>query len=246
MNVADLEEFNVATRLFYCNEEVANYKHEQLIKLQQPVAQIAARHSSPAAKKIRPDDFSGLHPVLFLAKGAKIMLIMNLWPAVGLCNGATGTIVHFIYQTNQQPPDLPIAVIVKFDNYRRPSISDTVSNYVQICPITSTTQLSDGFHERQQLPLKLAWAITIHKSQGLTLLKGWTDIEKSARTPGVSYVGLRRVKTLSSCINEPMSYQRLTSLKSSSTLKHRLQEENILEELALATYNKFHKNSHNS
>ena len=53
----------------------------------------------------------------FFAKGAKVMLTMNLWPAVGLCNGETWTVIHFIYQNNHQPPDLPIAVIVKFDNY---------------------------------------------------------------------------------------------------------------------------------
>ena len=47
---------------------------------------------------------------------AKIMLTMNLWPSVGLCNGATGTVEHFIYQNNHHPPDLPIAFIVKFDN----------------------------------------------------------------------------------------------------------------------------------
>lgn len=83
-NVDNLVEFSDATRLFYSNQEVGNYNHEQLTKLQQPVAQISARHSSAAAKKISADDFSGLQSLLFLAKGAKIMLTMNLWPAVGL------------------------------------------------------------------------------------------------------------------------------------------------------------------
>ena len=141
--------------MFYSNEEVANYNYEELVKLKQPVAQISARHSSASAKKISPDHFSGLQPLVFLAKGAKIMLTMNLWPAVGLCNGATGTVLDFIYQNNQQPPDLPIAVIVKFDVYRGPSISQTLPSCVPICPVTASTQLSDGFHERQQLPLTL-------------------------------------------------------------------------------------------
>ncbi len=61
---------------------------------------------------------SGLEPVVFQAKGAKVMLTMNLWSSVGLCHGATGTVVDIIYQNIHQPPDLPIiAVIVEFENY---------------------------------------------------------------------------------------------------------------------------------
>jgi len=90
-----LTQFKETVRLFY---------DDQLVKLQEPVAQISAKHSSVAAKKINPDDFSGLQPHVFLAKGAKIMLTMNLWPAVGLYDGATGTVVDFLYHNNQQPP----------------------------------------------------------------------------------------------------------------------------------------------
>lgn len=89
-NVLNLSEFEDATRLFYSNDQAANYNHEQLTKLEKPVAHINARHSSDVAKKIPPDDTSGLEPVTFLAKGARVMLTMNLWPNVGLCNGATG------------------------------------------------------------------------------------------------------------------------------------------------------------
>ncbi len=238
-SIDDLSQFNDATRLYYSNEEVGNYNHEQLIKLQQPVAQICARHSSATAKKISADEFSGLQPLLFLAKGAKVMLTMNLWPAVGLCNGETGTVVHFICQNNQQPPDLPIAVIVKFDNYRGPSISETLPSCVPICPITASAQLSDGFHERQQLPLKLAWAITIHKSQGLTLPKAWINVRKSERTPGTTYVALSRVKTLCSCVIEPFTHERLTNIKSSQTFQYRLNEEQRLDQMAQATFHTF-------
>jgi len=47
---------------------------------------------------------AGLEPCISLAKGAHVMFIMNLWTDVGLCNA-----------DNQQPSDLPQAVIVKFD-----------------------------------------------------------------------------------------------------------------------------------
>ncbi len=76
------------------------------MKLEHPIAHINARHSSALAKKISSDDMSGLEPVVFPSKGAKVMLPMNLWSSVGLCNGATGTVVDIIFQNNHQPADL--------------------------------------------------------------------------------------------------------------------------------------------
>ena len=108
---------------------------------------------------------SGLEPVIFLAKGAEVVLTMNLWTDVGLCNWAAGTIVDFIYADNKQPPDLPIAIIVKFNDYGGPSISDSITGCVPICAITAGCNTLHSIHERQQLPWKLAWAITIHESQ---------------------------------------------------------------------------------
>ena len=113
-----------------------------------------------------------------------------------------------------------------------------------MCPITVSSQSENGFHERQQLPLRLACALTIHKSQGLTLPKLWMDIGKSERTAGVSYVAISRVKTLSSCVNEPMTYERLTSLKSSANLQFRLEEENRLDSLAQITLSAFNSSNH--
>ncbi len=234
-NVPNVSEFQDATRLYFSNEEVANYNFEKLSALHQPIARINARHSSDLAKKAKPDEMAGLEPCIFLAKGAHVMLTMNLWTEVGLCNGATGTVIDFIYADNQQPPDLPLAVIVKFDNYTGPSISDSISSCVPICPITVNSQSIDGLHERQQLPLKLAWAITIHKSQGLTLPKAWIEIGQTERTAGISYVAISRVRTLSSCIIEPMTFERLKSLKKSANLKFRLEEEKRLDNLAKET-----------
>ena len=114
-NVANLSEFEDSTRLFYSNEQVANYNHEQLTKLEYPVAHINARHSSAIAKNIPSEDMSGLEPAVFLAKGARVMLTMNLRSGVGLCNGATGTVIDFIFERNHQPPELPVAVIVQIE-----------------------------------------------------------------------------------------------------------------------------------
>jgi hypothetical protein len=50
-NISNLTEFEHATRLFYSNEQVGNYNHDQLDKLAHPIAYINARHSSALAKR---------------------------------------------------------------------------------------------------------------------------------------------------------------------------------------------------
>ena len=86
---------------------------------------------------------------------------MNLWSSVGLCNGATGTVVDIIYQTNHQPPDLPISVIVEFENYRGSVFNEDKPLSIPICPITVSSQTEIGFHERQQLPLKAVFQLRV-------------------------------------------------------------------------------------
>lgn len=177
--VQNLKDFQDAIRLFYGNNDVASFNYEQLSKLKQPIARIQAQHSSALAKTIKADEMCGLVPTLYLARNASVMLTLNLWPEVGLCNGATGKIIDIIYAANDFPPSLPISVIVQFDNYKDPSFVDTLPNIVPICPITITADTASGFHERLQIPLKLSWAITIHKSQGLTLPKAWINLGTS-------------------------------------------------------------------
>ena len=78
----------------------------------------------------------------FLARNATVMLAMNLWAEVGLCNGATRK---------------------KFDII-------LLKEYLFLCyPLQLWFSLI--ITEVQQLPLELARTLIIHKIQGLTLLK---------------------------------------------------------------------------
>ena len=51
------------------------------------------------------------------------------------------------------------------------------------------------------------------QNQGLTLPKAWVNIGKSEQTLSITYVGSSRVKKLSSLVVEPVTFDRLKSIK---------------------------------
>lgn len=64
-------------------------------------------------------------------------------------------------------------------------------------PVTSRWDTKAGKSlSRTQLPLTLSWAITIHKSQGLTLERAVIDLGRADFSSGLSFVAISRVKTL--------------------------------------------------
>ena len=164
------------------------------------------------------------------------MLTMNLWTDVGLCNGAIGTVLDFVYAEGKQPPCFPIRVLVQFDEeYKGLSVSSMFQRCVSICPITQVSGSLGQTYERQQLPLRLAWAMRIHKCQGLTLSKAWIDLGSSERTLGITYVALSRVKTIQDLVIEPVTLERLQAVKKFTNFKFRLEEEKRLDLLANET-----------
>ena len=52
-----------------------------------------------------------------------------------LCNGSMGIIQHLIYSENNSPPNLPIAVLVKFPKYTGPSFSEQFPHCVPVVPL---------------------------------------------------------------------------------------------------------------
>jgi hypothetical protein len=112
--------------------------------------------------------------VLRLKPGAKVMFTVNR-PDDGFVNGQTGEVVS-----------IGITSAVVFTEGRELEVSPYRWRYDSNDPGTAWFE---------QLPLRLANALTIHKAQGLTLDSAFIDI-RAAREPGQAYVALSRVRTL--------------------------------------------------
>ena len=230
--VQDISTFSTALHLIPTVETVTEFNVAQLQASNQPITTIKAVHTGPNAAKCSADDAGGLEAVVFLAQSARVMLTSNLWVDVGLVNGAMGTVQAICYTTGG-PPDLPIAVMVRFDNYSGPTFPD---NTVPITPLRRCWSSSGGQCSRLQLPLKLAWAIIIHKSQGLTLDKVVVDVGKREFSTGLTFVACSRVRQLQDLLfTSPFPYQRLASLSNSSQLKERQDKDRRLHLLVSST-----------
>ena len=103
----------------------------------------------------KSDEAGGLDAVIFLARGAAVMLTSNLWQDVDLCNGATGVVEDLLFHPDRPPPCLPIAALVHFSHYTGPAFLPTNPKTVPIPPHLFEWE-SDGQRlSRQQLPLRL-------------------------------------------------------------------------------------------
>lgn len=174
--------------------------------------------------------------VVFLAVNAKVMLTSNIWQEVGLCNGAAGKVYQFLYQSNHKPPDMPIAVLVKFDKYVGPHFLSSHPGCVPVTPLTFQWESNGQILSRQQVPLQLRYAITIHKSQGQTLDKAVIDIGKSESAAGCTFVAISRLRSLTHGLIQPMPFERLQAISRTKRLKERLEEESRLKLIASSSH----------
>ena len=113
------------------------------------------------------------------------MYLVNSPTTSGLVNGARGTVLAMNYARNRRTVS---SVTVKFDDIAEPQQVTKVQKMIM--------PLSDCMVHRSQFPLVLAYAVTIHKSQSLTLPCVFADLGDAIFAAGQCNVALSRCKTL--------------------------------------------------
>ncbi len=165
------------TELYTTNADVDAINQSRLDAMKGDVREYEMT-STGSAGRVESLKKSCLAPeVLQLKKGALVMFVKNAADKKYV-NGTLGEVVDFDKET-----ELPIVktlagkkIIVERDSWEMRDGEKKVAGLVQV-------------------PLRLAWAITVHKSQGMTLDAAHVDLSK-AFVPGMGYVALSRVRSL--------------------------------------------------
>ncbi|MDR3581962.1 MAG: PIF1 family DEAD/DEAH box helicase [Candidatus Pacebacteria bacterium] len=173
-------------RLYTHNEDVNGINDAELRKLTgtpEVVYEVLERGAAALVGKLKKD-----HKIdrLVLKKGARVMFTRNN-RGMGYVNGTLGEVIDFTSGGGDDNDAAAEAfpVILTFEGRR-------------IVPSREAWELEENGKVRasvRQMPLKLAWAITVHKSQGMTLDAAEIDLSR-AFDRGMGYVALSRVKRL--------------------------------------------------
>ncbi len=164
------------TKLFAHNADVDAINNTELTKIKEAsqtynMAAIGNKTLVDMLKKscLAPEE-------LVLKKGAVVMFVKNNFNK-GYVNGTQGKIVGF-------------------DEENNPIVETINKKKIIATPESWKIEENDKvLAQIAQVPLRLAWAITVHKSQGMSLDTAVIDLSK-AFEPGMGYVALSRVRTL--------------------------------------------------
>ncbi|KAK2701257.1 hypothetical protein QYM36_020081 [Artemia franciscana] len=118
---------------------------------------------------------------LKLALGTRVMLQRNINVEEGLVNGSMGYVKGF----KMTAANRAVGIQVQFD--RQDKIVEIERETLKF------EALKEVYYTRRQFPLTLAYAITIHKSQGLSLQTALVDAGDRCFGPGMIYLALSRV-----------------------------------------------------
>ncbi|XP_071953317.1 uncharacterized protein [Antedon mediterranea] len=183
------EECEDAVHIYPRNKQVDEWNKKMLHKTCTDIVCIEAEDSVVNAKKQskicdkpRNSRQTSLLNYLWIALNARVMLIKNVDVKKGLTNGCMGHVYEIVKPNNNAKP---VTIKVKFDN-----------NSIGVQAIEMFKESMGNKYSRKQFPLKLAYACTVHKVQGLTMNEAVVCLN-STFAPGQAYVALSRVTSIS-------------------------------------------------
>jgi ATP-dependent DNA helicase PIF1 len=156
---------------------------------------------------------------LQLKIGAKVVLLVNLDPDAKLMNGSQGEVIDFekVEGVEKGPTESSPAISSEGGKFRsnfEPIVRFANGQIKTISPVERQSRCGTNQRPylaiRTQIPLLLAWALSIHKSQGMTL--DYIDVSsKNLFEPGQLYVGLSRGTSLEGVILSGNSRKQLST-----------------------------------
>lgn len=170
---------DVAISLYPNNRQADALNDSKLAQINEPEHRFEAESSGQVSLIKRLKSTMLAPEILSLKIGAAVMALRNDTNQQYV-NGSLGTVVDFVSTTEGEYP------MVDFEN----------GHTVIMQP--AAWEMMDGetvLASVKQVPLRCAWAITIHKSQGMTLDRARMDLRRTF-APGMGYVALSRVESM--------------------------------------------------
>jgi ATP-dependent exoDNAse (exonuclease V) alpha subunit len=239
----EVDSFGGALRIYPTKAQVVKYNHDHMLGPSSAAVLVEAIHEGVGAEKVESSTAGNLVKQLPLCVGCRVMLTRNLWTNVGLVDGARGTVHDISWKAGTDVlRDPPKVIMVVFDDYDGPAFTMPSGEPLRregkmVVPILRVRQefmVGTNSCSRAQFPLLVSCAITVHKSQGITLDKVVCDISAPEFAAGLSYVAVSRVKALSGLMFEnPFDRDRVYREKPSSAMKLKLADHvvRLLQEL---------------
>jgi ATP-dependent exoDNAse (exonuclease V) alpha subunit len=187
--------------LFTTNARAKSLNEQTLSAQGQRPVQFFAEISGQVPQSVYPNDLT-----ITLAKQAQVMFVYND-PERRWVNGTIGTIVDIESARDEQTGEEIEIVHVETQD----------GDVVEVLPYTweiSKYMFKKGEFTREQIgtfkqiPLKLAWGMTIHKSQGKTFDRVVIDLGRGSFVHGQTYVALSRARSLEGIVlTRPLAHR---------------------------------------